>query len=101
MSRLLQAALIAVLVVAWIATGVYDYLRLERATELAESVARGTRTFQHELDNPRMDLLAEHAFPQDRVFEAVKGAWAEPVRAGQHASSVLGPPARPGGRPGS
>lgn len=93
MRRLLSAIVIALLVAAWAAAAAYGYLRVRRAEELAQGVDRGTRSFQHELDNPRLELLAGDGFPANCIAGAVTAAWSEQLKAGSYPPDVLAPEA--------
>ncbi len=91
------AAVIALLVVAWGLSAAYGYIRLETAAKLAQSVSRGTQTFQQELQQPRVDLVAEGSFPENAVLNALKATWAEGIKVSAYPPEVLAsPPVPPG-----
>ncbi len=92
------AAVIALLVVAWGLSAAYGYIRLETATKLAEGVSRGTLTFQQELEQPRVDLVAQRSFPESAVLNALKATWAEGINVSAYPPEVLASLPTPGAR---
>ena len=100
--KYLNAIVIALLIVVWGLSAAYGYVRLGTAVKLADSVGRGTVTFQQELEQARVDLVAQRGFPDNAVLNALKASWAESINVSAYPQDILfslpAPSARPRGR---
>jgi hypothetical protein len=93
------AAVVGLLVVAWVTTGVYAWLGLTQTTDLARSIARATEALRQELEQPRLDLVAQNAFPEGRAVGVAKSTWLEGAPVGSYPQEVLGQAAPPAAAP--
>jgi len=102
LSRYLSAALIGVLISAWLASIAYSVFYLRTAQALAVGVERDTQTYQEVFDEANEVRLGQLQFPRGRLFNAVKGAWATPLSVRPYPGGLIAPPATASaiGRPG-
>ena len=93
LGRYVAVAVVVLLAAAWAVAAVYGYVRLRAATDLAESVSRGTTTFQHELEQPRAEILNQRSFAENVVVNAVKSAWRTGIKVTTYPPEILYSPA--------
>jgi hypothetical protein len=95
LGKYLGAAVVALCLTACVAVAAWCVICVDRDARLARAVAQQTELFREALEEPREELLAEGAFPEGRVLEAVANAWTEGVASEEYPRALPAPPSGP------
>jgi hypothetical protein len=93
LGRYLSAAVVGVLISAWLASIAYSVFYLRNAQALAIGVERDTVTYQEVFDEANQVRLGALQFPRGSVFAAVKKAWGEGGPPRPYPGGLIAPPA--------